>query len=414
MSTLAILTVGTGTAGKFSNLAQGLVNTLEILRPRAFWLVPSSAENSVGVADLVAEGVSEALRPGFHPWDPEGGIAYHCIEEPDDLEVCRQTVREVIRRARAELREGESLVINPVSGTKQMSAGATLAALDEEIGDIQFTIGDRADGVVVTGTERLKSFNASRYFEERDLTTAEALFQAGAFWAAARILQNGRSPFSKAARAKALCMHEWQRLNHAEAARQAAKFSPELARRLEALATAPAISAELLRDMLGGADELLRWGDADEALARYYRGAELAAKVILSEACGIRPSGGGADGYDRKNLVERLPNGHPMAVELEQRSRGSRLHLGLDLAWRLLAALDHPAGRAYQANGRLRDLLDKRNEGFYGHGSRSVSRHEVETAKAELRRILESVYPAAAVWSASGRLQRLRETGETT
>jgi hypothetical protein len=309
--------------------------------------------------------------------------------------------------------EGERLLVNPTSGTKQMSVGAALAALDEGVGELTFTVGQRADGVVMTGTEVLETFDASDYFEERDLETAEALFQTGAFWAAARILQSGRSQLSKTARARALCMHEWQRLNHAEAARQAAKFSPELARRLEALATAPAISAELLRDILAGADELLQWGDADEALARYYRGAELAAKVILSEACEIRPAGGGADGYDRRDLVERLPDGHLMAVELGQRSRGSRLHLGLDLAWRLLAALDHPAGHASLSNDKLRELLGKRNEGFYGHGSRSVSRQEVGFLKSEIRRLLESVYPVASAWGVAGRLQRLREPRET-
>jgi hypothetical protein len=409
MSSLAILTVGTGTAGKSSNLAQGLVNTVDLLRPRAFWLVPSHSEASISVADLVAEGVSEDLLTAFRPWDVEAGLTYRCIEEPDDLELCRQAVREVIRRARRELREDEKLIINPVSGTKQMSAGATLAALDEEIGDIQFTIGDRADGVVVTGTERLKSFDASRYFEERDLATAEALFQAGAFWPAARILQNGGSPLTKVARAKALCLHEWQRLNHRAAAQHAEKFSAELARRLESLASAPSISLELLRDILAGADELFRWGDSDEALARYYRGTELAAKVLLADAFGIRALGGGADGYAWKDIEALLPGDHSLATELRTRMRNGRVYLGLDLAWRLLAALGHSAGASFVANGRLRGLLDKRNEGFYGHGDRSASRDEVERLRTELRSLLETHYPVAAVWSAASRPATLRE-----
>jgi hypothetical protein len=39
MPSLLILTVGTGTKGEHSNLAQGLVNTLRQLRPRLFWFV---------------------------------------------------------------------------------------------------------------------------------------------------------------------------------------------------------------------------------------------------------------------------------------------------------------------------------------------------------------------------------------
>ncbi|MCX6878609.1 MAG: PIN domain-containing protein [Verrucomicrobia bacterium] len=40
--TCLILTVGTGTQGQYSNLAQGLTNTIKISRPVRFWLVPST------------------------------------------------------------------------------------------------------------------------------------------------------------------------------------------------------------------------------------------------------------------------------------------------------------------------------------------------------------------------------------
>ncbi|MBI4657932.1 MAG: hypothetical protein HY735_03625 [Verrucomicrobia bacterium] len=58
-SSLLILTVGTGTSGTHSNLAQGLVNTLHQLRPRLFWLVPSASEKSTPVADLIRETVAD-------------------------------------------------------------------------------------------------------------------------------------------------------------------------------------------------------------------------------------------------------------------------------------------------------------------------------------------------------------------
>jgi hypothetical protein len=43
-----ILTVGTGTAGKHSNLAAGLRRTLELINPEKFWLIPSTDEVSLG------------------------------------------------------------------------------------------------------------------------------------------------------------------------------------------------------------------------------------------------------------------------------------------------------------------------------------------------------------------------------
>ena len=81
MKNLLIMTVGTGTAGKYSNLANGLRNTIKMIQPYRFWLVPSSSGDSRAVAELVSEGFSSfagMLGP---------------IENPDDLVCCRRTVR---------------------------------------------------------------------------------------------------------------------------------------------------------------------------------------------------------------------------------------------------------------------------------------------------------------------------------
>ncbi len=40
MASLLILTVGTGTAGQRSDVAQGLANTIRQVRPRKFWPGP--------------------------------------------------------------------------------------------------------------------------------------------------------------------------------------------------------------------------------------------------------------------------------------------------------------------------------------------------------------------------------------
>src|SRR6266508_338315 len=165
MPALLILTVGTGTAGRHSNLAQGLVNTLRQLRPRLFWLVPSASPESTGLAELVRDGAPAGSA--FQPWTKTQPFCQ--IAEPDDLFLCRAALREVIQKARLLLRKGEPLVLNPTSGTKQMSVAATLAALDEDIGEIVFTVGERADGVVKTGTERLASFSTQVCFAERAL-----------------------------------------------------------------------------------------------------------------------------------------------------------------------------------------------------------------------------------------------------
>lgn len=59
MTSLLIRTVGTGTAGKHSDVAQELANTIRQIRPRKFWLVPSDSEKSTPVAALIRETVAD-------------------------------------------------------------------------------------------------------------------------------------------------------------------------------------------------------------------------------------------------------------------------------------------------------------------------------------------------------------------
>lgn len=390
MNSLLILTVGTGTKGVHSNLAQGLVNTLHQLRPRLFWLVPSASPDSVVLAEIVRDSAPASCA--FQPWTPEH--PFRQIEQHDDLFVCRTALREIIYAARQQLRQGERLLVNPTSGTKQMSVAATLAALDEGIGEIVFTVGERADGVVMTGTERMASFSTRQFFLERDLRRAGELFAAGAFFGAARILKPYSEPEAIQAREKALCLHEWQRMNYAKAASHAAKFSEELRAHLKNLAAADEFSVSALGDLLAGADELLRWGDYEEALARYYRAAEQTAKVRLADAHGIRPP------YQLEALLNLVPPGSALAKEIRARHRNGIVQLGNDLAWRVLEVAQDPLADAYASDAQLQRSLQRRNESMYGHGREPIEPVEVRSVADRLRNLLREHLPAAlACWT---------------
>lgn len=399
MSPLLILTVGTGTAGKHSDVAQGLANTILKIRPRKFWLVPSASEKSTPVADLIRESVAD--MDSFVHWSDSA--PYHAILNHDDIHECRRVVREVIAAAKRELQKDERLVVNPTSGTKQMSAGATLAALDEEVDQIDFTSGDRVDGVVKTGTEVVQSFDLRDFLLQRDLRTAEELFRHGAFFAVARLLRVYSQPDVLHPRDTALCLHKWQRMDYGNAVSHAAKFSEELRAHLKNLADADEFSPSRLGDLLAGADELLRWGDYEEALARYYRGAEQAAKVRLAEAQGVRPP------YRLDTLLNILSAGCPIAGELRSRARDGDLQLGNDLAWRILEAAQDPMADTYFADQRLQLGLKRRHESMYGHGQEPVALADVQAVADRLRNILRKHLPAAmAFWSTARRPVSLR------
>ena len=61
-----VFPAGTGTAGKHSDVAQGLANSIRQVRPRNFRLVPSAFEKSIPVADLIRETVADPKS--FAPW----------------------------------------------------------------------------------------------------------------------------------------------------------------------------------------------------------------------------------------------------------------------------------------------------------------------------------------------------------
>jgi hypothetical protein len=391
MPSLLILTVGTGTAGKHSDVASGLARTIGLCTPRLFWLVPSASEQSRPVADLIRESVG---CPGaFRPWSTDE--PYRTIADPDDIHQCRTVLREVIAEARKQLKPGERLIVNPTSGTKQMSAGATLAALDEEVDQIDFTSGERVDGVVKTGTEVVQSFDLRGFLFQRDLRTAAELFHHGAFYAAARLLKGYPQPEAVRSRETALCLHEWQRMNYPKAASHAAKFSEALRAHLGARAQADAFSAPLLGDLLAGADELLRWGDCEEALARYYRGAEQAAKVRLAEAHSIRPP------YRLESVLDILPAGCRLAEDLQRwGARNGVVLLTAQKAWDVLDACDDPMAKSYFADQKLQYGLQRRNESMYGHGQEPVEAGQVHAVCDRLRALLNEHLPAAlACWS---------------
>jgi hypothetical protein len=384
MSTHLILTVGTGTAGKTSNLEAGLRRTLELISPAAFWLIPSTDEVSTLMADMVRDG-----QAAFRPWSAD--TPYHSITAPDSLEICRRTVREVIQHVRKQLPRDARLLVNPTSGTKQMSAGATLAALDEGLGEIVFTVGQRADGVVMTGTERLEIFQAAGYFAERDLAIARNLATAGAFAAAAAVLRP--HPALAAQAGIAACLHEWERQNYQDARRIAAgcdALAP-WRRHLDALASAaktPEPQPIVIADLLQTADLLHRRGESDASLVQSCRAVEMGLRRALFEKSGL------AEPYALA-AIRALPIDREIKDRCAMVSHdGTRTILNLNTVARILQQLGHDIGSLFFADGGLQGLIRVRNELM--HSLRAATPAESQAAVQRARNLLAPLHLPAA------------------
>ena len=380
MSCLLLLTVGTGTAGRTSNLAAGLRRAIELTAPDRFWLVPSTDEISLLVADEV-----RAHLPAFAPWSAEA--PYHPIAAPDDLEACRKHLRDIIENLQHRLSPGQRLLVNPTSGTKQMTAAAVLAALDEGVGDIVFIAGERADGVVVTGTERLTAFDPAGYFREHDFATAQDLFAAGAFAAAARLLRPHRAALPRA-HATALACHHWQRFDYEAAIRAAATGQEdlrcELARRAHPAATRMP-TLDILADLVAWADHAVRIGDADFALTTSYKALEYAARLAFHERTGL------VFACPHRELAQLpLSSEWLSRAAANQRDDGT-VAPGLLQVMYGLSELGHALGRLFLDDSRLRELTLARNATT--HDIRPVAPAEAQALLNRVRNLLAAALP---------------------
>lgn len=366
-----LFTVGTGTAGRHSNLAQGLVNSiLKTPSHSVVGLVPSSSPDSVGIAELVIEDVCIRRK------DLDISIVAR-FSNPDGLLTCRREFRLLLQQLNQAGR-GE-LTVNPTSGTKQMTAAATLACLDEGLGRLAFITGERADGVVKTGTEQLQPVDAARLLAEQRIRAALILLEHGDFSAAARLssLAGNFFPFATAATAT---LAEWHRLNYANALRAASGFEDlaEARRSLDRLRAAPEFSIERGADMLALAERELRFDRPEEALSAVYRAVELLSKARLGELDCPR------DQWFAENLIRRFNPDERLRKDLlsmQKANPDKPLMLGLVKCLTLLGA-DFALANLDRDH---RDILRQRNETRFGHGGSSVAPQNVDRLLASVR-----------------------------
>lgn len=389
---LLILTVGTGTAGRDSFIAEGLRKTVELIEPRRYWLVPSDSPMSIDVADFVREH----FPSNFAAWsDAE---PYHRIANHDLLTDCRATVRWVIDRAKAELSKGERLIVNPTSGTKQMSAGATIAALDEGVGELVFTVGDRADGVVKTGTERLETFDASGYFAERNFSAAAELFRIGAFEPAARLLASGNRFPAEAALCR--CLHDWERLDYKAALERVKGAAHPLLdpiipalRQLVDEASKPWPSVHVVADLLRSARHLAAIRDFEGAVTRACKALEMGLRLDFKLRTQLH------EPYPAARFLALPELKEPLRSRIASKQRGPSLFIGQrDLA-EVLAALGSPLGIRYigdEGEG-VRRAVEIRN--ILTHQLRAVNLEEARQAIADISQKLVALnLPAPVVF----------------
>lgn len=318
------------------------------------------------------------------------------LDEPDDLARVYEQASKTLERLRAAW-PGAWILVDYTSGTKSMSAGLAMAAIDQEDERVELRLvkGQRGKFVtVIPGTESFRpvsgihDIRARRWLGPIRAALDRYDYPAASRWLDA-LLEREISPglASPLQRARDLCraFDAWDRWDVPRAERLLEPYRPLQAgeqRVHERLAVLEQL--RIVRDAFEGQTELSAAKDPylavedllfnaerraaqeryDDAVARVYRALELLAQIRLRVAHGIDTGAvdlGKVPESMREQLAARASHDDPAKI-------------GLLTSWSVLAAFpDDPLGRWFtERQGRLIDWVKCRNRSILAHGLRSI------------------------------------------
>ena len=381
-----LISVGTGTReGAEDSLAGALSYCIEHHNPdHVFFVVTRQSK------EKTLPRILERIR----------GYDHEAIEisSADDVQ---QIYEELEPRVKEIFREYDVVAVDFTSGTKAMSVAMVLLAVAHEADELSYITGKRANGVVLSGTEKPTSVKPYFATLRQRIRIAEQFFNKAQYDAAAEILEKvlrtkdpeireQAGPLLELSKAYSL----WDRFYHMEAfeliknlkiqgiegnkeflGRLKNEFkmgkSPEKEAPGRAEGSAPSDAGfpepYLIADLINNAERRVLEGNKyDDAVARLYRTVELLAQFRLRKAHGISTSSVRPEQVPRELLAEWGERGD------------APIKIGLEKSYRLLKELGDSLGSAYYEDGSIKWLLQSRNNSILAHGLSPVERSTYE------------------------------------
>jgi CRISPR-associated protein (TIGR02710 family) len=324
------------------------------------------------------------------------------ISDPDNIGLCYQAALEAIEKAR-KINQGGRIRADYTGGTKTMSSGLAMAAIDQDDIEIYVVSGLRRDLVrVSSGTEMLRQAEWTPILWTRKRRVLADLFKTRDYKACIETINDvagnlpGNSKLHKVLNASlSICQgfHAWEEFRHREALNFLEPFGKILSAELAFLRfiiksyesyekQVMAARGEgqgctmgvkpnlgLVYDILRNAERRLQKHEYDDAVGRTYRALELIAQICLLY------------NYPPINTsdvrIENLPEAIQQKyhdIKLNQVSKeNSYLQLGLFRSYELLHDLNNPAGIiGWERRKEMLALLEIRNNSIFAHGLKPV------------------------------------------
>lgn len=369
-----LITVGTTPPGAGAGVVEALAEDIRAAKPRLAVVLatPDSKDN----ADRLLEAIGATGKKG----------RVHLIESAQSIEDAYHAANEELCRMIDGGADPREIVLHFTAGTKVMSAGAVLAAINHEVHSLRYLYSKGRGSASVPITTHPGSLLADRQIRLASTFIAELGFRA-----AGELLENfdseeltpAQRETAELMRTLAQAYHDWDNFHvqgfldswraiEARARRVAAlqRFLPSrpLVQSLEAIAaagtTGPRFPEEVLIDLMNNAIRRLAQRRPDDALIRLHRAAELLAQMILEGEFGIR-----TDDVE----IRKVPPRSRTSFEAERRLDDAKIKLGLRKSYELLEILGHPIGAAFRQHDTLRAALHERRNLILAHGTSPAS-----------------------------------------
>lgn len=318
------------------------------------------------------------------------------LDEPDRLDHCYDR----IYKGLSDKSEPSSeKIADYTGGTKTMSAALVLVALQLGWG-LSVVTGNRTDlQTVRDGTEYASVVNSHEVRARQLLTQAENLFNQFAYASAAELAASlpGAAPLSSEVQRQvqhlvtlARGFDGWDRFDHQGAYNLLEPYQAEMVPQWiflkQLVGPSRATGYQAVLDLLNNAKRRAKRHRYDDAVARLYRALEMFAQVCLQER---QPS------LDASDLdLELLPP----EIRSKYARQDEKVKLSLVQDYELLADLHDPIGEIYQKQrGKVKDMLNKRNQSILAHGNTPIDEKTYEDMREKVEAFLRQGFEALGI-----------------
>ncbi|MCC5877417.1 MAG: TIGR02710 family CRISPR-associated protein [Candidatus Sumerlaeia bacterium] len=369
-----VVTVGTTVPGSTADVVEALIDDLKGISPRK--VVVLATEDSHDNAARLLKGIG--LRGA------KGSI--RVLESAQSIDEAYRVTNEELIKLLADEIDPNDIILHYTGGTKVMSAGAVLAAMNHGIQSLRYLFSrgrNKPSLPIITPTAGV--------LVDREIRLSLALMRELRFRSARDIIasvdQSSLTPEDKRRcdliSELALAYTDWDNfrivgfLDHYQPIHKDIAEEPLLAdfllsdRQLETLGNLSNGSngddlypEELLLDLMNNAYRRLGERHTDDAMTRLHRAAELYAQRVLLQEHRI-------DTADVE--IRKVPPRYRMAFEAERRMEDAKIKLGMRRSFELLDILGSDVGVAYREKSEFQRALHERRHLVLAHGTRAAT-----------------------------------------